>query len=82
MKEGSSRKDESSATCFHCGKSAHMKNDCPKCIKNTNTYQGKHKNGRKGRKAYISWEDEDKSSTSNGESKIDIANLCFMGHNS
>ena len=61
-------------TCFGCGKEGHMKADCPSFTK---------KNGDKGKKefkqrrAYIAWEENDISSSSESEDE-EYANLALM----
>ncbi|KAF1866138.1 hypothetical protein Lal_00031442 [Lupinus albus] len=61
-------------TCFEYGKPDHMKMDCPNIKKSS--FKGKNEI-KNGRRAYIAWEDNDTSSTSELESE-EHANLSLM----
>uniref|UniRef100_A0A151UH25 CCHC-type domain-containing protein n=1 Tax=Cajanus cajan TaxID=3821 RepID=A0A151UH25_CAJCA len=66
----------SSFNCFECGKPGHIKVECPSLLKKQQEEKKMKKNG-KGKKAYIPWEDNDSSTTSD-ESKFEENNLCLM----
>ncbi|XP_045798087.1 uncharacterized protein LOC123892341 [Trifolium pratense] len=61
-------------TCFECGKQGHMKSDCPTLQKKSGH---KRKKEFKPKKAYIAWDDNEISSSSDSESK-EYANLALM----
>jgi len=69
--------NSSNYTCFGCGKTGHIKMDCP-------NNQAKDKSASKkverskGRRAYISWEENEVSSTSSSSTESEENNLCFM----
>ncbi|KAK2454205.1 gag-protease polyprotein [Trifolium repens] len=66
-------------TCYECGKQGHIKTDCPKLAKKRSF---KRRNGSKPKKAYIAWDDNEVSSSSDSESER-YANLALMAlHNS
>jgi len=69
-------------TCFGCGKQGPMEVYCPSLAKKEKANEKKsHKYG-KGRKAYISWEDNASSCSSSSHEDVE-ANLCLMaGENS
>ena len=63
-------------TCYECGKTGHMKMECP-VNKNKNETQEKwFAKGKKSRRAYIAWDGNDTESSD--ESESEIANLCLM----
>nr|KYP32383.1 Retrovirus-related Pol polyprotein from transposon TNT 1-94 [Cajanus cajan] len=74
----SNKKEEvcASSYIFECGKPGHIKAECPNLLKKQQEEKKMKKNG-KGKKAYISWEDNDSSTTSD-ESKFEENNLCLM----
>nr|KYP53193.1 hypothetical protein KK1_024819 [Cajanus cajan] len=72
-------KDEgrtSSYTCFECGKSGHIKVECPNLLKKQQE-EKKGKKNNKGKRAYIAWEDNDLILTSS-EYEYEEVNLCLM----
>jgi len=79
------RKSDSNSnklTCFGCGKQGHMKTDCPNLVNKEKTFEKKNYKAGKGRKAYITWEDNASSSSSSSQEDIQ-ANLYLMaGKNS
>ena len=60
-------------SCYECGKQGHIKPNCPNLPKK-NGFKGKDS---KQKKAYIAWEDNDMSSSSESESD-ECANLALM----
>ena len=77
MKGRESDNDEKVVSCYGCGKVGHYKNECPELAKERGR-SGANQNSR-GRKAYISWEEEEvTSNTSDAEIKDDD-DLCVMG---
>ncbi|XP_068476793.1 uncharacterized protein [Phaseolus vulgaris] len=69
--------NSSSYTCFGCGKPGHIKVDCPNNQNKEKSASKKSERG-KGKRAYISWEENDVSSTSDSSTGSEEANLCFM----
>jgi len=69
--------NSSTYTCFGCGKQGHIKADCPN---NQNKEKSASKKSERGKekRAYISWEENDVSSTSESSNGSEEANLCFM----
>ncbi|KAK2437759.1 hypothetical protein QL285_022616 [Trifolium repens] len=66
-------------TCFECGNQGHIKNECPSLQKKNGF---KSKKFKKPKKAYIAWDDNEISSSSDSESD-EYANLALMAsHNS
>src|ERR1044072_8549059 len=61
-------------TCYECGKQGHIKPDCPKLSKKGGF---KGKKDLKNKKAYIAWEDNEISSSSESDSG-ESANLALM----
>jgi len=77
MKGRESDDDEKVVSCYGCGKVGHDKNECPELAKETGR-SGANQNSR-GRKAYISREEEEvTTNTSDAENKDDD-DLCVMG---
>jgi len=72
--------NSSNYTCFGCGKLGHIKIDCPN---NKNKEKPTSKKGERGRgkRAYISWEKNEVSSTNGSSTESEEVNLCFMGNN-
>nr|KYP31470.1 hypothetical protein KK1_048206 [Cajanus cajan] len=73
------KKEEASTSyynCFECGKPGHIKAECPNLLKKQQEENKVRKNG-KGKRAYIAWEDNDSSITSD-ESKFEENNLSLM----
>ena len=69
--------NSSNYTCFGCGKTGHIKMDCPNNHTKEKTASKKVERS-KGRRAYISWEENEVSSTSNSSTESEETNLCFM----
>jgi len=65
--KGENSKGEIGLSCFGCGKVGHLRSECPDLIKS------------KGGRAYIAWEEDEKSSTKSDSENDEIAQLCFMG---
>ncbi|XP_058733367.1 uncharacterized protein LOC131604975 [Vicia villosa] len=61
-------------TCCECGKQGHIKPDCPKLSKNGGV---KGKKDLENKKAYVAWEDNEISSSSDSDSD-ESANLTLM----
>ena len=72
-----SKSNSSSYTCFGCGKPGHIKVDCPN-NQNKEKSASKESGRSKGKRAYISWEENDVSSSSDSSTESEEANLCFM----
>nr|KYP49385.1 Retrovirus-related Pol polyprotein from transposon TNT 1-94 [Cajanus cajan] len=66
----------SSYNCFECGKPGHIKAECPNLLKKQQE-EKKVKKNVKGKRAYIAWEDNDSSTTSD-EFEFEEKNLCLM----
>nr|KYP33108.1 hypothetical protein KK1_046074 [Cajanus cajan] len=66
----------SSYNCFECGKPGQIKAECPNLLKKQQE-EKKMKKNVKGKRAYIAWEDNDSSTTSD-ESEFEENNLCLM----
>nr|KYP32980.1 Retrovirus-related Pol polyprotein from transposon TNT 1-94 [Cajanus cajan] len=76
LKSAKEEASTSSFNCFECGKPGHMKAECPNLLKKQQE-EKKIKKNAKGKRAYIAWEDND-SSTSSDESECEENNLCLM----
>nr|KYP56651.1 hypothetical protein KK1_002895 [Cajanus cajan] len=76
LKSAKEEASTSSFNCFECGKPGHMKAECPNLLKKQQEEKKSKKNG-KGKRAYIAWEDNDSSTTSD-ESEFEENNLCLM----
>ena len=61
-------------------KPGHIKVDCPN-NQNKEKSASKKSERSKGKKAYISWEENDVSSSSDSSTESEEANLCFMVNN-
>ena len=64
-------------TCFGYGKTGHLKMDCPN-NQSKDKSASKKVERSKARRAYISWEENEVSSTSSSATKSEENNLCFM----
>ena len=69
--------NSSSYTCFGCGKPGHIKVDCQNNQNKEKSASKKSERG-KGKRAYISWEENEVSSTSDSSNGSEEANMCFM----
>ncbi|MED6154555.1 hypothetical protein PIB30_113707, partial [Stylosanthes scabra] len=67
------KKQNKPSKCFECGEIGHIKPNCPKLQKGE-----KDKKLKKKQKAYISWENEDDSSTDSDDEEV--ANICLMAN--
>ena len=76
-KRYSKSNDSNSSTCFGCGKPGHIKIDCPNNQNKEKPASKKSERG-KGKRAYISWEENEVSSTSDSSTGSEEGNLCFM----
>jgi len=73
-----SENDEKVVSCYGCGKVGHYKNECLELAKDKR--ESRFNQNSRGRKAYMSWEeDEVTSNTSDTENKQE-EDLYFMGH--
>ncbi|MED6115899.1 hypothetical protein PIB30_095083, partial [Stylosanthes scabra] len=68
------KKQNKSSKCFECGEIGHIKLNCPKLQKGE-----KYEKLKKKQKAYMSWENEDDSSTDSDDDEV--ANICLMANN-
>ncbi|XP_068486444.1 uncharacterized protein [Phaseolus vulgaris] len=78
-----SKLNESSSTnftCFGCGKPGYIKIDCPNNQNKDKKVSRKTEKSR-GERAYISWEDNDMSSSSDTLAESEEANLYFIVNN-
>lgn len=78
------KKEDDDIPCYECGKSGYYRTNCPSLIKHHKKkdkkfYKTKDKNA-KDRRAYIVWEKEDESFSSDSCSSSDdiFINLCLM----
>ena len=78
--KGAKFENEDVPNCYGCGKSGHLKNECLELTKASRKSNFNLNGNRKGRKVYISWEDNNNSSTQSEPDNGEIANLCLMGH--
>ena len=69
--------NSSKYTCFGCGKTGHIKKDFPDNQTKDKSASKKFERN-KGRRAYISWEESEVSSTSSSSTEDEENNLCFM----
>jgi hypothetical protein len=67
-------------SCYGCGKSGHVKSECPKLIIASRKSNLSFNEKRKGRRSHISWENNDNSSTLSDPDNSEIVDLCRMGH--
>ncbi|MED6129834.1 hypothetical protein PIB30_111966, partial [Stylosanthes scabra] len=67
-------KKKSPPKCFECGEIGHIKPNCPKLQREEKDKKMK----KKKQKAYMSWKNEDDSSTDSDEEEV--ANLCLMAN--
>jgi hypothetical protein len=64
------------STCYECGKTGHMKMECPMNKSKNETQEKRFAKGKKGRRAYIALDGNEIESSD--ESESEIANLCLM----
>ncbi|XP_068483105.1 uncharacterized protein [Phaseolus vulgaris] len=69
--------NSSNYTCFGCGKTRHIKMDCPN-NQSKDKSASKKVERSKGRRAYISWEENEVSSTSSSSTESEENNMCIM----
>ena len=69
--------NSSNYTCVGCGKTGHIKSECPNNQIKEKPFSKKVERS-KGRRAYISWEENEVSSTSSSSTESEETNLCFM----
>ncbi|MED6226226.1 hypothetical protein PIB30_101473, partial [Stylosanthes scabra] len=67
------KKQNKSSKCFECGEIGHIKLNCPKLQKGE-----KYKKLKKKQKTYMSWKNEDDSSTDSDDDEV--ANICLMAN--
>ncbi|MED6203122.1 hypothetical protein PIB30_112525, partial [Stylosanthes scabra] len=67
------KKQNKPSKCFECGKIGHIKPNCPNLQKGE-----KYKKLKKKQKAYMSWKNEDDSSTDSDSDEV--ANICLMAN--
>jgi len=79
-----SKRQESSSntpTCYECGKSGHIKPECPilKIKKKLEEKSEATRKSKRVKKTYIAWEDNDSSTSSDSsESNEEETNMCLM----
>jgi len=66
-------------TCYECGKPGHMKMDCPNLQSKGAKVEKRYLKEKKGRRAYIAWEDNDMDSSESSDNEE--AQLCLMADN-
>ena len=69
--------NSSNYTCFGFGKTGHIKMDCPNNQAKEKPASKKVERSKE-RKTYISWEENEVSSTSNSSTESEKTNFCFM----
>jgi len=72
--------NSSNYTCFGCDKSDHIKVDCPN-NQNKDKQANKKVERSRGKRAYISWEDNEVSSSGDPSTETEETNLCFLVNN-
>ncbi|XP_050888687.1 uncharacterized protein LOC127093827 [Lathyrus oleraceus] len=74
LKQDENKKEKSKGLGFNCGKFDHYKPDCPLLKKDTGN--GQYKKSTKPKRAYITWESDNESSSESDEAEI----FCLMAH--
>ncbi|XP_068466308.1 uncharacterized protein [Phaseolus vulgaris] len=69
--------NSSNYTCFGCGKTGHIRMDCAN-NQSKEISASKKVERSKGSRDYISWEENEVSSTSSSSTESEETNLCFM----
>ena len=72
--------NSSNYTCFGCGKPGHIKVDFPN-NQNKDKQANKKVERSRGKRAYISWEDNEVSPSNDSSIESEKANMCFMVNN-
>jgi hypothetical protein len=65
---------------YGCGKSGHLKSECPELTKVRRKSNFDFNEKRKGRKFYTAQENNDNSSTQSDSDNSEIVSLSLMGH--
>lgn len=76
------KSEQRQVTCYECRKPEHYKTDCPSLMKRKckKLMYNLKRNNIKGRKSYITWEEDGYYSSSNTSLNEEIVTLCLMAH--